>query len=577
MEFTEQEISLYYTSRAPGLKTAGATMRGPCPVHNGKDANFSVEPSTGLCYCHSQCGRGWDVLSLEQELHSCDFVSAKRLVFEFLGRPEPTSEERDIEAQYDYTDEKGTVLYQVVRKTGKRFMQRHSRPGGGWSWGLKDVRIVPYRLPQLLSKDCVWIVEGEKDVRTLERLGFTATCNNGGAGNFRPELAQYFKGKDVAILPDNDTKGRQHALRVAELLYPVAATVRVIEIPELPEKGDATDFVRAGGTYQQLCGFYAAAQEWTPEWDFSSDVPHPDDKYIHTLPSVVSAAGGLDRFWDYTLAAGVPTPFNGLTHALAGGMRPREVYILGGNQGSGKTSLALQFVAKAARSKAGVLMFSMEMSERDVFHRILASEARVNLLDFQTMQRHHESVDTSRAKLDEATRRYWHLPIRVSTKPAVSPDYIASEVVRHSGRRPVGLVVVDHMQLMSSSGKGIRGDYEKFTNISRCMKQAAVEANVPILVVSQTSRSNARLAKAELEESDLRGSGALEEDACAVMMLFPDAADKKRAETDGSFSWCDLKAWLKLAKNRYGMSGMMVPLKHSKQFTRFDLLEADNA
>ena len=578
MEFTEQEISLYYETRSPGLKPSAGGWRGPCPVHQGKDPNFRVDSSTGMAFCHSQCGRGWDVIGLEQEIHACDFIEAKKSVYALLGRPAPSYEERDIEAAYDYRDEKGIVRYQVVRKTGKRFMQRRPRSGGGWDWGLGKTKAIPYHLPEMLSENFVIVAEGEKCVQAFEKLGYVATCNSGGAGNFKPELVPYFAGKDVAIFPDNDKPGRQHAIRVAEFLHLKAASVRIVEIPDLPEKGDVVDFVKAGGTAQQLAAFYGASQEWSPEWDFSSDVPAPGDEYILSIPADVTKAGGADAFWDYSLHEGVPTPFDRLTYALAGGMRKGEVYILGGNTGCGKTSLALQFASKALRAKVGVHVFSMEMSARDLFHRMLSAEARVDLMEFQDMQRHRLPVHADRAKLDEALRRYWQLALTVSCKPSITCEYLVEEVIRLTRRRPIGLVIIDHMQLMSSTAKGLRGDYEKFTNISRSLKAAAMEANVPILLLSQcASRENEKNNITELSRASLRGSGALEEDAAGVMLLYPDAEDLKRTIADGTCPKANVKSWLKLDKGRFGFGKLYIPLLHIKKYTRFDLITKEEA
>ncbi len=96
--------------------------------------------------------------------------------------------------------------------------------------------MLPYRLPQLLRAETVFVVEGEKDVATLESLNLVATCNPGGSGKWLPSYNVHFKEKRVIILPDNDEPGRSHALDVAQHLYGVAATIKVIELPGLPIK-----------------------------------------------------------------------------------------------------------------------------------------------------------------------------------------------------------------------------------------------------------------------------------------------------------------------------------------------------
>src|SRR5262249_48951536 len=153
-------------------------------IHHGKDDNFAVESDTGRWFCHSTCGRGGDVIGLEEALTGRDFKAAKAEVFNIIGRP-PTpngnhSRGRIAEA-YDYRDENGNLLYQVVRMEPKEFRQRRPDGIGGWNWSLKGVRLVLYRLPELLKQmaecsDTVFFIgEGERDVHALESLGLPAT------------------------------------------------------------------------------------------------------------------------------------------------------------------------------------------------------------------------------------------------------------------------------------------------------------------------------------------------------------------------------------------------------------------
>jgi len=151
-------------------------------------------------------------------------------------------------AEYDYTDENGDLLYQVVRYEPKGFRQR--RPdgrGGGWTYSLGDVRRVPYRLPELIEAaslgKTVYIAEGEKGCNSLIERELSATCNPGGAGKWNDSYSEVLRGADVVILPDNDDPGRKHAEQVARSLHGIAARVRVLELPGLPEKGDVFDWV----------------------------------------------------------------------------------------------------------------------------------------------------------------------------------------------------------------------------------------------------------------------------------------------------------------------------------------------
>nr|BDD44738.1 hypothetical protein 4 [Rhodospirillaceae bacterium] len=178
-----------------------------------------------------------------------------------------TKTKRRIVAKYDYLDEGGTLLSQVVRYRPKEFRQRRPDGKDGWIWNVKGVRSVPYRLPDILEGSAVVIVEGEKDADLLANHEILATCNAGGAGKWKPEFAQYFRGTTVYIVPDNDSAGRKHARQVAASLHGVAASVRVCPIPAddgLPTNGDISDWLDAGNDPATLLDRCAAYPEWEP-------------------------------------------------------------------------------------------------------------------------------------------------------------------------------------------------------------------------------------------------------------------------------------------------------------------------
>jgi putative DNA primase/helicase len=182
-----------------------------------------------------------------------------------------------IVAHYDYVDEFGELLYQVVRLEPKDFRQR--RPDKqSWSWELDGVRRVPYGLPDLLGStpEAVYIPEGEKDCLSLRKLGLIATTNAGGAGiGWSPELTPHFTGREIVVLADNDGPGLMHAEGVAAALYPVAKSVCVVWLPGLPEHGDVTDWLEAGHTRQELEDVVAQTPLWEPQLGVIPSDPAP--------------------------------------------------------------------------------------------------------------------------------------------------------------------------------------------------------------------------------------------------------------------------------------------------------------
>jgi len=165
-------------------------------------------------------------------------------------------DEKKIVAKYDYRDETGQLLYQVVRYKPKDFRQRRLDEQGNWIWNLDGARRVLYRLPELLcSNKCEWvfIVEGEKDVDRLYKEGLTATTCPMGAVKWEDNYSEFLNDRPkVAIIPDNDDSGRKHAKQIAQSLISVGVKPKIVELPELPEKGDVTDWLNNGGTKEKL-------------------------------------------------------------------------------------------------------------------------------------------------------------------------------------------------------------------------------------------------------------------------------------------------------------------------------------
>ena len=228
-----------------------------CPAHADDKASLAIkEAGEGrvLVYCHAGCSQDAVIDALRDRGLWPDRPKTN-------GDTKPRAEI----ATYDYVDTDGTLVFQVVRYAPKDFRQRRPDGKGGWVWKAAT-RVVPYRLPEIqeasASERPVFIVEGEKDVDNLTKLGIVATCNAGGAGKWRVEHAEYLKGADVIIVPDNDAPGRQHAESVAASLTGVAARVRILTLPDLPPKGDVSNWIEAGGATEDWWALVEEATEW---------------------------------------------------------------------------------------------------------------------------------------------------------------------------------------------------------------------------------------------------------------------------------------------------------------------------
>jgi len=183
-----------------------------------------------------------------------------------------------ISATYDYRDADDTLAYQVIRKNPKGFSQRQLDVNGEWVYNVQGVTPILYRLPQVLAADHatpVYITEGEKDADRLAAMGYIATTNAGGANKWREEYAESLRGRHVVILPDNDDPGREHGEKVARSLLAVAASVRVLTLPNLPAKGDVSDWLAADGDAAELDALTKAAPLVDARFAPKGDNEHP--------------------------------------------------------------------------------------------------------------------------------------------------------------------------------------------------------------------------------------------------------------------------------------------------------------
>jgi putative DNA primase/helicase len=232
-------------SKLQGARSTPNGFEARCPAHDDKNASLAIGSGEGgrtLIHCYAGCSP--EAICTAAGIKMAD-----------LYPNETTSTNRQIVETYDYRDEQGAVLFQVVRFFPKDFRQR--RPdlssNDGWTWSTKGVRRVLYRLPEVIEAiqhgKPILITEGEKDVAALVEAGFCATCNPGGAGKWLADYCETLRGADVVIVPDNDEPGRQHAELVAHKLKGVAKSVKTIA---LPTGKDAHDFLSSGGKPEQI-------------------------------------------------------------------------------------------------------------------------------------------------------------------------------------------------------------------------------------------------------------------------------------------------------------------------------------
>jgi len=266
-EMTEAQYRKYFETRLAEnrFRKSQIGYMALCPFHQDRTPSLSINTDKGVWKCHAGCGAG-GLLDFEKKFSSCDNETALSRISEIIGIQQLNLGQKP-EAIYSYTDAFGKELFQVVRYPGKRFAQRRADGNGGWVYKTQDLKMVLYRMPEVLTAKQVIICEGEKDadnltaaVKETNRHLAVTTCPRG-AGKWQDQFSVYLAGKQVLILPDNDDAGRKHAELVATSAYRHAQGVKILALPGLPEKGDVSDYLAAHSSAELI-----AAAKGVPWW-----------------------------------------------------------------------------------------------------------------------------------------------------------------------------------------------------------------------------------------------------------------------------------------------------------------------
>jgi KaiC/GvpD/RAD55 family RecA-like ATPase len=395
-------------------------------------------------------------------------------------------------ATYDYLDEAGAFLYQVVRYEPKDFRQRRRDPAAPerWIYKLDGVRRVLYRLDRVLAADrarVVYVVEGEKDVHSLEQIGLTATCNPGGAGKWHTVddcACKALAERHVVVIADRDEPGRKHAADVMVRLQRVAASVRVIE----PAHGkDVTDWIAAGATMGhietaptsdmqpgaagppdvdiEITRTAVAPTPRTPKWHRAADIIETIQRYA--AEPWVSLRLGLDLSDDAEIVA-----------VRAGG-----IVVVMGPTGAGKSSLVAGMLIAHARDRGPVVVLSRELPMDEFGARMIGMQCDASWPD----------VLKGRVQLSEMERalspRVFVLDRKNATLEALA-EVIEAAQAEYPGESV--LVAVDYLQILESGEHDTRA---KVADVVSKIDEIARRYRAVVLAISQMSRASSRAAR----------------------------------------------------------------------------------
>ena len=309
-------IASYIEEVARHYKGDPTSKRGT-ELRWGQHGSFSVDLRKGTWFCHeSNTGGGVIDLVRINEPASLNGHISQVLQEKFDIAPQQAkalTPTKYLAKQYDYYDSYGVLRYQVQRFEPKTFRQRRPDDKGGWLYNLQGVEALPYNLVGMIQNPDapVFIVEGEKCAERLNQLGLVATTNHGGSKNWKPELNQYFKDRNVIVLPDNDTAGKAHADVVISQLYGTANAIKRVDLPG-DDKDDVVDWLFKGGDVRQLQELVKA----TPPIAVEPEPAEPEDKpdvfetysldYLKNMPPVEWLVDGLLTAHGFAVLYGAP-------------------------------------------------------------------------------------------------------------------------------------------------------------------------------------------------------------------------------------------------------------------------------
>lgn len=455
----------FVLAKLDGVRQHGGYWMAQCPAHEDRKASLSVARGTEqpvVFKCHAGCERDAILDALGLELADVSKPREERDKGEWTPFGEAI-------AVYDYTDEHGSLLYQVCRTADKQFPQRRpdSTKKSGWRWSLGGMQRVPYRLPKLITAisegRTVYITEGEKDVHSVERAGGVATTSPGGAGKWRGEYDQWFKDAIIVIIADRDEPGRKHAADVAAHLGGIARTVTVAEAAD---GKDATDHLAAGHSLaelvlQQPASRALAVIDLEPA---TEDVPLP-----------VLICGGL--------------LYRGAVHTLSG---PPDC---------GKTTLACWWMLHAIRGEGPVLFLDEEGGREIVVEKFQAlgtvAGERIGYIQFPSRSWNAEDVAMLNAVLAERKPAVvaWDSSAAFLARAGLDENAAAdvtrfySQVLTVAAREHnAAVLVIDHDTKNTEPSRYARGSGAKLAATDVAYKIAPVKA------FSKTENGTSRLS-----------------------------------------------------------------------------------
>lgn len=541
----------------------GDQFMAKCPVHDDRRQSLAIGFADGRCLlrCHAGCDTR-DIMGAVG-LEWGDLLPEGNARRDLVTKHPPSPGATDGLQLHYYNAADGSPRLRKVREPGKRFRWEAYYPAQQeWRSGTAGLTAGLYRIDEILAArtDEIWVVEGEKDADRLWSLGLPATTTpNGAASAWKDAWSDALEGVSVFVCGDNDPPGQAYIKNVLEALSKrQSGTVCGIDLPDLPDKGDVSDWLDAGGSAAELQALAKRAQgrqglsfdfgEWLGQW-----------------------AGKL-RQRVVGEAKAIPTPWKAIDGLLGGGWYP-GVHLLIGGTGSMKSAFAVQCALKAARGKHPTVYLSLETSNDLFLSRIVGITCgwpwnRVYKGQMAGLEppdggagggwEPEEVLDAGIAKTLETLGG---APLCVQCRRPY--QMTVSELGALMAQVPEGsFVVLDYVGLVA--GDDVREDQRRITDkVMGVLMEAAETKAVTVLAVVATQRSSYSTLRGKGPDVERPGegnparllaagkeSGGLEYGSTTTMVL---VQEPESDDTNEDAKWKTFH--LALAKNRLGAPG----------------------
>ena len=391
-------------------------------------------------------------------------------------------------------------------------------------------------------------------------------------------LKNYFENeKDDLNIPDYlvkltkfSTSSRQ-ATEYSKLIYDLYVKRELIKISEnIIDSAKQNDLENDG---QKIIESYEKSLfDLAEKGSFSSSLIKFDDAMKQTIEMAKNAYKNEEGI------VGVPSGLKDIDDRL-GGLHKSDLVIIAGRPSMGKTALATNIAFNASKKiqedgkKSSVAFFSLEMSSEQLSTRILAEQSRIKSNDIRRGKISEEQFD----KFIETSKNISELPLYIDETPAISIAALSNRARRIKRLYGLDLVVIDYIQLMTSS-RTFEGRVQEISEITQGLKALAKELSVPVLALSQLSRAVEQRDLKKPQLSDLRESGSIEQDADVVMFVYreayylekqePRAATVEHAEWQAKMNEVSNLAEIIIGKQRHGPTGNIM-LEFEAMFTKF--------